>query len=57
MDTLARMRILEKQMGVHVALAHDATWMENESSPVLLSLLDEAFRNDIRTALRSQEPF
>lgn len=51
------MRVLEKEMGVHVALAHDATWMENESNPALLSLLDEAFRDDIRTALRSQEPF
>ena len=44
-------------IGVHIALAHDATWMGSESNPVLLSLLDETFRDDIRTALRRQEPF
>lgn len=55
-DTLARMRMMEG-IGVHIALAHDATWMGSESNPVLLSLLDETFRDDIRTALRRQEPF
>ncbi|KAL2839399.1 beta-lactamase-like protein [Aspergillus pseudoustus] len=57
LDTLARIRILEKELGVHVALAHDATWMQNESDPVLLSLLDEQFREDIRTSLREEKPF
>ncbi|OJJ55817.1 hypothetical protein ASPSYDRAFT_48061 [Aspergillus sydowii CBS 593.65] len=55
-DTLARMRMME-EIRVHIALAHDATWMDSESNPVLLSLLDETFRDDIRTALRRQEPF
>lgn len=49
--------MMEEDIGVHIALAHDATWMENESNPILLSLLDETFRDDIRTALRRQEPF
>ncbi len=46
-----------EEIRVHIALAHDATWMDSESNPVLLSLLDETFRDDIRTALRRQEPF
>ncbi|KAL3485854.1 beta-lactamase-like protein [Aspergillus germanicus] len=56
-DTLARMRILEKELGVHIALAHDATWMLEESNPVLLSLVDDKFRQDIRDSLRVQKPF
>ncbi|KAF3386208.1 3-hydroxyisobutyrate dehydrogenase [Penicillium rolfsii] len=55
-DTLARMRIME-ELGVHIALAHDASWMEEENDAVLLSLLDKKFREDARMSLRSQKPF
>ncbi|KAL3478473.1 beta-lactamase-like protein [Aspergillus californicus] len=56
-DTLARIRVLERELGFHIALAHDAGWMESEDNPVLLSLLDEKFRHDMRNALGRQEPF
>lgn len=56
-DTLARIRFMEKKLGVHVALAHDATWMQDASDTVLLSLIDERFRHDIRTALTQEKPF
>lgn len=56
-DTLARIRLMEKELGVHVALAHDATWMQEENDPVLLSLLDEKFTKDMRAAFPQQQPF
>ncbi|KOS38868.1 hypothetical protein ACN38_g10297 [Penicillium nordicum] len=56
-DTLARIRVMESELGVHVALAHDATWMEEGKNAVLLSLLDDKFRHDIRQSLTRQLPF
>ncbi|KAL2816065.1 beta-lactamase-like protein [Aspergillus cavernicola] len=55
-DTLARMRVMEKDLGVHIALAHDVSWMGEESDSVLLSLLDGEFREDMRGALARGEP-
>ncbi|KAJ5384539.1 hypothetical protein N7517_002450 [Penicillium concentricum] len=55
-DTLARIRETES-LGVHVALAHDTTWIQKENDPVLLSLLDEELLGEIRAALRQQAPF
>ncbi|KAF2730216.1 Metallo-hydrolase/oxidoreductase [Polyplosphaeria fusca] len=40
-DTISRIRILEKDYGFHVALAHDTSWMKAGTDPVLMSLLDE----------------
>jgi hypothetical protein len=40
-DTMARIRILEKDHNFHVALAHDASWLKKGTDAVLLSLLDE----------------
>ncbi|KAL4900111.1 hypothetical protein BDW74DRAFT_162390 [Aspergillus multicolor] len=56
-DTLSRMRVMERECGVHVALAHDASWMLEEKESVLMSLLDKEFKRDIRRALPKQEPF
>lgn len=56
-DTLDRMRIMERRYKAHVALAHDTAWMEKEDDPVLLSLLDDDFRRDMRMALKHQAPF
>ncbi|KAL5050962.1 hypothetical protein BDW71DRAFT_80903 [Aspergillus fruticulosus] len=56
-DTLARLRVLERQLGVHVALAHDASWMEKEDDEVLMSLLDDKFCQDMRVSLPRQDPF
>ncbi|KAF9883128.1 hypothetical protein FE257_004077 [Aspergillus nanangensis] len=56
-DTLERMRVMEETLGAHVALAHDTAWMENENDIVLLSLLDDELRRDIREALKYQAPF
>jgi hypothetical protein len=42
---------------MHVALAHDASWMEEGTDAVLMSLLDERFCQDIRGALKRGKPF
>ncbi|KAL4865048.1 hypothetical protein BDV12DRAFT_211274 [Aspergillus spectabilis] len=57
LDTLARIRVMEKELGVHIALAHDSTWMESERDSVLLSLLDDRILENIRIALPQQQPF
>jgi hypothetical protein len=56
-NTLARLRIVEKELGMHIALAHDASWMEEGTDEVLMSLLDERFREDMTGALKRGEPF
>jgi spermidine synthase len=43
-NTISKVRILEKEYGVRVILAHDVSWMreeEEEEDGVLISLLDE----------------
>ncbi|KAL3458358.1 beta-lactamase-like protein [Aspergillus heterothallicus] len=56
-DTLAKLRVLERDMGAHVALAHDASWMVEGGDEVLMSLLDERFRADVKEAVVKGEPF
>ena len=40
-DTIAKMRLLETNSGVHTALAHDASWLKKGTDQVLMSLLDD----------------
>ncbi|KAL1961884.1 hypothetical protein VTN77DRAFT_964 [Rasamsonia byssochlamydoides] len=54
-DTVARIRTIEKDLGVHIALAHDTSWMLEEANQTLLSLLDDQFRAALRTNLRHGE--
>ncbi|KAJ4345459.1 uncharacterized protein N0V89_011590 [Didymosphaeria variabile] len=39
-NTIAKIRVLEKEHSFHVALAHDAEWLKEGSDQVLMSLLD-----------------
>lgn len=48
-DTISRIQILEKEHSVHVALAHDASWMKHGTDDVLMSLLD----NDLTAAVKN----
>ncbi|PWO23572.1 hypothetical protein PtrARCrB10_07884 [Pyrenophora tritici-repentis] len=41
---MAKIRRLEKDVGVHTALAHDALWMKNGTDQVLMSLLDDKMK-------------
>ncbi|KAG9381999.1 hypothetical protein PtrSN002B_007404 [Pyrenophora tritici-repentis] len=43
-ETMAKIRRLEKDVGVHTALAHDALWMKNGTDQVLMSLLDDKMK-------------
>ena len=51
--TMERIRILERDFGFHVALAHDASWMKAGEDVVLMSLLDAR----LRKAAKEKIPF
>jgi len=51
--TMERIRILERDFGFHVALAHDASWMKKGEDEVLMSLLD----GRLRKAAKEKIPF
>lgn len=55
-DTVARVRYLETHRGVHVALAHDTSFIEDGQDTVLLSLLDEEGLDGWDAAIREQRP-
>jgi hypothetical protein len=38
--TMRKLRTMERDHGVHMALAHDETWMREGTDTVLMSLLD-----------------
>ncbi|KAF1937901.1 hypothetical protein EJ02DRAFT_505734 [Clathrospora elynae] len=40
-DTITKIKMLEKEYGVHTALAHDASWLKKGTDRVLMSLLDD----------------
>lgn len=42
-DTINRIRELE-QLGVHIALAHDAQWIKKGSDHVLMGMFDEKIK-------------
>jgi hypothetical protein len=43
-DTIARIRIMEKAIGAHVALAHDTEWVKAGTDSVLLDMLDDELK-------------
>lgn len=51
--TMEKIRILEKNFGFHVALAHDASWMKTREDHVLMSLLDA----EMKRAAKEKIPF
>lgn len=54
-DTISKLRILEKDFGFHVALAHDAEWMKNGSDQVLMGLLDATMQVAARERISREE--
>jgi hypothetical protein len=54
-DTISRIRVLVKQFGVHVALAHDAAWLKEGTDEVLMSLLDESMKRAARERIPKDE--
>ncbi|KAF1842780.1 Metallo-hydrolase/oxidoreductase [Cucurbitaria berberidis CBS 394.84] len=47
-DTIAKIRTLERGCGLHVALAHDASWLKQGSDSVLMSLLDDYMKAAVK---------
>ncbi len=56
-DTIRKLKILEKEHGVHIAFAHDAVWMKTGQDPVLMSLLTDEMKVFTKTRLHNDEPF
>lgn len=56
-DTLSRVRIMEKELRFHIALAHDYEWMKAKTDSVLMSLLDDKFIQDMNASLDLEKPF
>ncbi|KAJ5096717.1 hypothetical protein N7456_007438 [Penicillium angulare] len=56
-ETIRRIQTMERDLKVHIALAHDANWMLEEKDKVLLQLLDEQFKSDMRRALPHDQAF
>lgn len=50
--TISKLRQMEKEYGVHVALAHDEVWMSQGTDPVLMGLLD----NDMKLFVTERLP-
>lgn len=50
--TMAKIRLLEKDFGFHIALSHDASWLKERKDTVLMSLLDD----DMRRAAQERIP-
>jgi hypothetical protein len=55
-DTIAKIRIMEEDLKVHVAFAHDTSWMRDGSNKVLMSLLDNQMIDRIKERLPLDEP-
>jgi len=55
-DTLERIRVLQKEYGFHIALAHDAVWMKEGSDDVLMGLLDEQMRCAAKERILKDKP-
>ncbi|KAK7191705.1 hypothetical protein PSPO01_02154 [Paraphaeosphaeria sporulosa] len=54
-DTISKIRVLEKEHGFHVALAHDAEWLKRGSDKVLLGLLDPHMQVAARERIPKEE--
>ncbi|KAH7124142.1 beta-lactamase-like protein [Dendryphion nanum] len=53
--TILKIRAMERDLGFHVALAHDAEWLKVGEDPVLMSLLDDHMREAARERIPKEE--
>lgn len=49
--TVQKLKTLERDYDMHVALAHDSSWMLTGTDEVLMSLLDDDMRNFVKNRL------
>ncbi|KAF4554487.1 Metallo-beta-lactamase [Elsinoe fawcettii] len=57
-DTISKIKALEVDHGVHIALGHDHTWMlASQKDPVLFGMLDQKLQEAIPRYIANGEPF
>ena len=54
-DSISKIRVLEKEFGIHVALAHDAEWLKQGTDQVLMGLLDAEMQLAAKERLPKEE--
>lgn len=55
--TIGLIRRAQAELGAHVCLAHDDSWLVEQSDPVLLSLLGEKKRGEwLQQVIRQERP-
>lgn len=52
-DTIRRIKLMEEELGCHIAFAHDTEWMKTGSDQVLMGTLDD----DMKKAVKERLPF
>ncbi|TVY25666.1 Cytochrome P450 monooxygenase [Lachnellula hyalina] len=52
-DTISRIRLMETELGCHVAFAHDTEWMKKGLNQTLMAMLD----SDMKRAAKERLPF
>lgn len=52
-DTIRRIKLMEKELGCHVAFAHDTEWMKKGLDQTLMGMLD----TDMKRATKERLPF
>jgi len=52
-DTISRIKLMEKELGCHIAFAHDTEWMKKGLDQVLMAMLDD----DMKKAAKERLPF
>lgn len=56
-ETIEKIRLAESKYGMHVALAHDESWLKSQDNPVLMSLLSEHKRGEwLERVSRGERP-
>jgi hypothetical protein len=54
-DTIARIRMMESQLGARIALAHDTEWVTEGKDSVLLEMLDEEMKHTAKSKILTGE--
>ena len=55
-ETIKKLRVLEEEYGAHIALAHDAKWMEKGQDETLMGILSEDMKKFAKERLPKEEP-
>jgi hypothetical protein len=54
-NTIAKMRLMERQLGAHIAFAHDISWIKTGTDKVLMALLSKEIKETVQTGISLDE--